>query len=468
VTQREVPVLRFVDLQPLPTHADLLTDFYRTLYVAEFPDANERESLANMQRYLADDGAFGNAYLVTLVYDGKDVVAACVADYFRSSQCGAIEFLVVSSARRRDGLGTRLARHIEDRMRAAAAARGQTLALVMAEVNDPYKRSNTPDNVDTFERLRFWHGLGYRRLPFPYVQPALSDAQGPVRNLLLTALPADATYARTVEARVVDRFLRDYLTYAMRFDDPETTAEFVAMVTFLTRTPALELQSLLEYLGEDPARPMDVHELATPDDPDREPLLQLYDRAFPETALRVDPDRFVALLQNGAGPGTQYHLWSIRGHAGDAISGIASFFGLPHAGFGGYVAFEPPLKGTHRLRLLIARIERRLIGDSESTRGWFVECAKSDAVAALSACGFYEVALTYRAPAPRDAQPIRLLYKEYGATFEPPTLSRDTFVAVIGEIARFVYGTADEANVTAVVRDAAALSSDAIPFEPVT
>ena len=58
--------LRTLDLTA--TGGDQLTRFYRELYVAEFPEADERESLENMLAYLrSGDGS--NAYLVTLVLD---------------------------------------------------------------------------------------------------------------------------------------------------------------------------------------------------------------------------------------------------------------------------------------------------------------------------------------------------------------------------------------------------------------
>ena len=235
---------RFVDLTPSKRDVERLVAFYEGLYVAEFPDPDEREALANMVRYLETDGAHGNAYVVTLVYDGESVVAGAVADYFVRSSCGAIEFLTVAPHARGHGLGAHLTRHVERRMADAAAERARALALVMAEMNDPLVRTNVPDSFDPFERLRFWQRLGYRRTGFPYVQPALSPAQSPVTSLLLAAKPVDPAPAQTVPATLVIAFLRDYLTYAMRFDDPATSPEFVAMNAYLERHPAVPLTSL--------------------------------------------------------------------------------------------------------------------------------------------------------------------------------------------------------------------------------
>ena len=236
--------VRFVDLDATEKSADLLAQFYGALYTAEFPDPNERESLANMVGYLAHDGAFGNAYLVTIMLAGERIVGGSVADYFVRSNCGAIEFLVVERSRRRRGFGARLTRHTEERIASAAAARARSVQFVMAEINDPLKRSATPDNVDPFERVQFWAKLHYRRASFPYVQPPLSDQQAAVTNLLLGVRPIEAPDAAAMPAATIEAFLRDYLIYAMRIDVPEDTPEFAAMKRYLDDHATISLVAL--------------------------------------------------------------------------------------------------------------------------------------------------------------------------------------------------------------------------------
>lgn len=429
--------LRVVDLSA--ADGVLLERFYRELYVAEFPVADERESLANMLAYLrsADET---NAYLVTLSFDGDRIVGGCVADYFRPSSCGVIEFLVVDPRLRGAGIGSDLTAHVERRMHAAASARGKTLALVFAEINDPFKRATTPDNVDPFTRLTFWARHDYRRLAFPYRQPALSCEQEPVENLLLAAKSYDDVFGNAVPAERLAAFLRDYLIYAMRIAEPAASPQFAEMAAFLAGHETIALEDLRAYVGDDPARPFEVHPIALVRDPDFAAAMRVYRRAFPDRRLAVAEDVFASLLL-APRPDMTYHLWALRAASGAAVAGMASFFGLAHAGFGGYAALEGALRGTGRLRPLLARQERRLAVDSTTTRGWYIEC-EPDVAPIFEHCGFYRVALPYRQPilADANAPPLSLLYKEFGASETPPRVDVATFRASLDDIAMAVYG----------------------------
>ena len=466
MTASAIGSYRFVDLSPEKRDAELLSRFYETLYVGEFPDPDERESLANMLHYLERRGEHGNDYIVTLLCDGDDIVGGSICDYFVRSNCGAIEFLTVKPSERGRGMASALARHVQQRMAAAAQTRGFSLAFVMAEMNDPFKRSRVTDNVEPFGRLRFWHQLGYRRTAFPYVQPALSLEQSPVTNLLLAAKPVDPALASSIPAARVIAFLRDYLIYAMRFDDPSSSPEFVTMCAYLERRPAISLVPFDTYVGDDPQRPFEVRAVEHAGHPDFAPAMELYRRAFSNPALAVGDGAFATLLAHGV-EGGRYHLWALRARDGAHVRGMASFFALPSAGFGGYVAFEPPLLHAGRLRPLIARIERQFVSDGTVATGWYVESA-GDAVAAFTHCGFTPLALDYRQPA--GGPPLRLLYKEFGTPFAPPALAKTALRRALREIARGVYGIDPPGAVPAfaeIARSVDELPGDAVPFEVV-
>ena len=455
---------RFVDLAPGARDAELLARFYETLYVAEFPDPDERESLMNMLGYLEHDGANGNAYVVTLLYDGEALAGGSICDYFVRSNCGAIEFLTVAPAARGRGLGSALAGHVQRRMAAAAEARGRSLAFVMAEMNDPFKRSRTPDNLDPFGRLCFWHQLGYRRTGFPYVQPALSPEQSPVRNLLLAALPVRDPAARSMEAAHVAAFLRDYLIYAMRFDDPRSSAEFRAMQSYLCARDTIPLGPFDAYIGASAESPLVVSPVEHANDPALAETMAVYRRAFGDSDLAVAEPVFASLLSRRR-DAVRYHLWSLRPPEGGPVCGLASFFALPCAGFGGYVALEPPLLHTGRLATLIARIERTLIADAPAAQGWYIECAGDAVAACFMRSGFRPIALPYRQPP--DGPSLTLLYKEFGASYEPAHLTAASFLAAQRAIVRAVYGldSPDDApSFVELARTVAALGAETITF----
>jgi GNAT superfamily N-acetyltransferase len=429
--------MRFVDLAK--GDGLLLRRFYAELYVGEFPDRNERESLDNMLAYLERGNGEANGYLVTLLLDGDQILAGCVADYFGRSSCGAIEFLVVADSRRGAGLGVRLAERIEERMRRKARELRRELALVFAEINDPFKRSATPDNVDPFLRLGFWKRLGYRHAAFPYRQPALSAEQACVENLLLAAKPAIADGDRQVSAALIELFLRDYLTFAMRIGDPGSQPEFVVMADYLAAHDRIPLKGLDAYIGEDPARSVDVRRIGSPSEADFQAVMNVYRNAFFDPELAVPDESFTARLAAGDA-GSTYHLWALRATAGGDVSGMVSFFGLPAAGFGGYLVLAGALRGSGRLRTLLARIERALVGDCASTHGWYIEC-ETHVAPVFEHCGFFRIGLPYRQPAlvGESAVPLNLLYKNFGESYGPPRLRKEEFVAAMGGIGSAIY-----------------------------
>ena len=69
--------MQFRELSAAPDDLILLRRFYQDVYVFEFPDADERESLENMERYLElkRQGWYGeNSYHVVLVLDTDGTV----------------------------------------------------------------------------------------------------------------------------------------------------------------------------------------------------------------------------------------------------------------------------------------------------------------------------------------------------------------------------------------------------------
>ena len=296
--------------------------------------------------------------------------------------------------------------------------------------------------MDPFARLRIWSDWGFQKLDFPYVQPALSPEQSPVTSMLLAWKPM-ATAGRGVPAATVKQVVHEYLRWAMRIEHPDRSAEFGAMARHLDARGEVALLPLDRYVGHDSARPFLVHEITAADDGDLPELRALFRASFPDRATAVDD----AAL--GAGPASTsrrgadhaYHLWSLRPSADAPAAGLASFFTLSGVGFGGYVALGPPLRGTGRLPLVLARIEAQMVRDDLGATGWYVECG-DDVVAPFRRAGFHELAVTYRQPPLRPGGPapvLHLLYKRFGREYEAPVLDRGAFLGAMRQIYRVVY-----------------------------
>ncbi len=248
------PVLR--ELSDSEADAAILRSFYNTVYVREFPNPDERESLENMESYLRERkpaGWYGkNNYHIVVAELGGGAAALCVADYVAAANVGIIEFLVVAPELRGRGIGQLMLDHVEALGEAdARRAHGSGLRGIVAEMNDPFRTAPAADTMDPFDRAALWHRWGFRLIDMPYVQPALSEGQSAVECLMLLGKPLlppfDAWPAADVQA-----VIRDYLIYAMRFEDPRASPEFLAMERWLGKRTTVPLRSLGAAVGREP------------------------------------------------------------------------------------------------------------------------------------------------------------------------------------------------------------------------
>jgi len=443
-------VNRFREIEDSTDDRRILDGFYDDLYVAEFPDRNERESLDNIRRYLGlkSRGWYGkNNYHVIVAHGEKGATAGSISDFLAEPNAGVIEFLVVGRASRGSGAGKRLLDRTEKQLvDDAARTLGRELDCIVAEMNDPFRPSQTADNLDPFLRATIWDKWGYRRLDFPYVQPALSRNQSPVPNLMLIIKVLGPNSERSVPAQNVKLIIHEYMRWAMRIDDPETSPVFRKMSEHLDRIAEVPTPPLGAYVGRDPARPLAIRDLADAADRDLDGVLDVYKTAFPGGPTDIDPAALrQALSFRGRRPGN-YHLWAIRTAAQSAIEGVASFFTFARAGFGGYIALVGSLRGSGRFPLLLARIEEQMIRDRTGASGWFIECDPRQE-ALFRRFGFVCVDCIYRQPPlrssspyePGDAPPLLLMYKSFGRNYDPPVVGRDDFLSMLGDIYRAVY-----------------------------
>ncbi|MFE3029382.1 GNAT family N-acetyltransferase [Nocardia tengchongensis] len=432
-----------------PEDLDLLRRFYAECYEAAFPDPDERESLANMESYLAlkEKGWYGpNNYHIVIASKGDGIVGGSVCDYLAEPNAGVIEYLLVQPGFRGSGLGSGLLAMIEDLCRAdAAQVGGRELDWLVAETEDPFRNAVPTEGFDPFTRARVMDSLGFRILDFDYVQPALSAEQEPADNLLLIAR-AVASAREAISTEVVLGIVAEYMRWAMRIDRPEENKEFLQMAGALSGRGSIPLCDFGEYLGWDAE--LRVVDVVDPHGTDLAAAITVYESAYTERETAWPSDVFRTAVRDRsarAESGYQYHLWAIHYPADESCDGMASFVTMPSAGFGGYLAFTPPLRSSGRLHRIIARIEEQMIRDNPDARGWYVECGSDLSREIFSKAGFFGIDAGYEQPATSSSGsrtpplPLPLLYKPFGRVHQPPTLARATFLRTITEIYWAVY-----------------------------
>ncbi|WP_051385661.1 GNAT family N-acetyltransferase [Actinokineospora inagensis] len=424
--------IEFHDLTYGPQDLARLTAFYHDHYEKEFPDPDERESLENMVEYLRlrEEGWYGpNSYHIVLAVRDGSPVGCSVSDYLSEPNVGVIEFLMVLPDARRGGTGRALLTETERLLdKDARAGKGIPLGHVIAEVNDPRAPSDVADNLDPVARVLIWGRWGYRGLDFPYVQPALSEGQEPVTNLLL--IVKSFPQADVVESDTVRAAVHEYLRWAMRIDDPGSSPEYQDMATYLREVAHVPTLSLSAYVGLD--SPLRVYDVAGPHDPQLPAVLACYRKAFDGSELAVDEPEFDRALTEVTG----YHLWGLLYEDGDVVEGMASLFTLETAGLCGYVTLDGQLRG--QFRALVARVECQFLRDSPTARGWYVELGMETEPGPFRAVGFAELAVDYRIP--RVDAPVRLLYKPFGRQYGPVRLPASEVQRTLARIATVVYG----------------------------
>lgn len=444
------------DLTDSPADLELLTRFYSELYVANFPDADERESLANMQRYLTlkREGWYGrNNYHIALLMDEGHVVAASVSDYFANVNFGVIEFILVDEGRRGCGFGrgiheATLALLHNDARRTGKAG----LDANIIELNDPFRVPANRDNFDPFSRAMAWSGWGYGRLRFGYVQPSLSPEQKPVDCLILAAKTFAPELAQSLPSERVRHFLEAYLVWAMRIPVPKDNSTFRSMAKHLAAVDRVEIEPLANYVGRSASPALDVREATDPADANFVGATAVYARAFPPGPSTVDPSTFArSLSRMRERKHHHYHFWALAETPAAPVHGMAAFFVMPSFGFGGYIALEAPLAGGGLSRVLLKRMEERMIRDEPDVREWYIECDPNSVQQRIfEHLGFVAVPARYHQPRlgssgdGTDLGPeLILMRKGLGEEFDRRSISRRRLSAVLRSILKVVYRVSD-------------------------
>ncbi len=436
---------------------DLLEQFYNSLYVTEFPDPDERESLENMINYikLKEDGWYqkNNYHILLFFYDGIPVpVSGAIIDYLADTNVGIIEFFVVSASHRKTGLGKKLLHWIEKTLDKDSQHAGcERSDYIIAEMNDPFKTYEVADSLDPFLRSMIWNRWGFKRICFPYVQPSLSPAQHPVECLLLLCKPGNTINQDKISASTLIKAIHGYVKWAMRIDESSTNPDCQKMFGFLSLKTMIELQSLSTYIADKSCQQLSYSELSNETLENLDMALEVYCQSFSNTQTGLSKELFKNFfIDCHNNPKLfDYHFLAIKSQNCDSPKGIASFFSFPKFGFCGYLAFAPPIKGKGHLTEVIKIIERTMLMDNKKVSGWFAECDPTDDVAPIfKKRGFYELDVRYKQPpllgmpaySFEQAPILQLIYKELGENFAPPQLKIKDFLDALILIFSEVYG----------------------------
>jgi GNAT superfamily N-acetyltransferase len=435
----------------------LLAQIHNTFYIKEFPLADERESLENMENCLTlkSEGWYcSNNYHILVVSRDSRPVGVSISDYLAEPDAGVIEFLVVEKQERRNGIGRQLLDWTEDVLKGDAARRRRSLEWIIAEIDDPYKSLGLHESLDPFSRCEIWGRWGYHKVRFPYVQPALDTDKKVVENLLLATKSLSSVCSDSIRGGWIDLAVREYMRWAMRISEPEDNLDYRKMRDFLRKAGFIPVIPLDRYVGKRNPDCLQIEEVNIRNESVLKDTLEIYTSAFIGGPMHVLTQEFFEFLQKSEKNSTpySYHLWCMRTGVLPHPSGMASFFTLPGAGFGGYIAFPPAMRGQGRFPEALSLVERQMIRDGRGARGLYLECDPEDkSLPIFKRMGYHEVDITYRQPPLAsksdyqiDRAPIlHLMYKEFGEMYTRPRISTSDFLSAVSWIFRVIYNVTD-------------------------
>jgi GNAT superfamily N-acetyltransferase len=231
--------------------------FHRGTYTDAFPDADERESMKNMWKYLKlkRDGWYGknNYHIVLAKMDGR-TVAGRIFDYLDRPNVGVAEFRCVAPAFQKQGVGKRLWDHTDNLLIQDAIRAGhETCDYVVGEINDPLtyvSKSGLEGKEKNLGRMQSYAKNGWCVLDFTYMQPALSHDQEAVPGLkLILRVPLNAHIVPdSVSPSLVKDIVHEYMRLAMRIDDPKQNQTYKEMAAELDKMEAVRCIPMSQYV----------------------------------------------------------------------------------------------------------------------------------------------------------------------------------------------------------------------------
>ncbi|MFH1786113.1 MAG: GNAT family N-acetyltransferase [archaeon] len=218
--------------------SDLLTEFFNSVYVAAFPDENERESLEffienlkmrsepekkikvikNVFHPLEEEAPAKKRFHVLVAMHQKRVVGGVVFDFMGCDEdiCfGTVWWTVVRPEYRCHGIGTKLTENAIKVLKKDAKTLGyENFDGLIGEINNPEKMTHEElkcDTMDAHERISFWRHRGYRLIKgFDYVQ-LTSDPESYVEYCDLYVIPL--TGGEWVEGKIRARDLLSIVSH---------------------------------------------------------------------------------------------------------------------------------------------------------------------------------------------------------------------------------------------------------------
>ena len=228
----------------------LLGRFYCELYMIEFPDEDERESLENIIAQGRRMHPIKECeYHCVIATKGNSIVGGILGDYFAECNSSAIEFVVVNSKERGLHIGTHLINRFIDFCNNDANisnSENRSIDYCFFECENPNKVDESiKDNC--IKRLHFWHKKSALRIDFDYIQTSLEESKQAIDYLYLNVIiiNQDKFNKKTISKEKLMSFIGCYFKYAFDKVDYENNKEYKIMMNTNEKKEVINLLQLV-------------------------------------------------------------------------------------------------------------------------------------------------------------------------------------------------------------------------------
>ena len=177
---------------------------------------------------------------ICVAVHGGEVVGTTEYRYNSEMNVAMTDFTIIGKEGL--GIGRFLARNREADLIKMAAAKGQKIKGMFAEIYDPYKALDHSFGgtkvMDPFVRREVLSHLGYQRLDFNYVHPSWQNNGEAVANLDFCFLPFEEVLTG-LEGKFIAKFLKDY--YQVLSNKPPKWQEMITELEQRQLVPLVEL-----------------------------------------------------------------------------------------------------------------------------------------------------------------------------------------------------------------------------------
>lgn len=219
-----------------------LINFYTKIYLVNFPDDNERESLENLLIYLRNNKNedIYKYHIVIEKYRNK-IIGGAIFDYYIKNNYGIIEYITIDKQYQSQGYGELLYNYICNILNKDSNKYNKKMYdYIFGEIK-------TIDNnyiITDKKYIHFWNKYNFKRINIHYIQPPLSRNKESVNNLCLIVVSPNIDI-KNISVKLLKNVIYEYFKYSIGIEDPKETKEYKFIEKELSNNDRIEVNKII-------------------------------------------------------------------------------------------------------------------------------------------------------------------------------------------------------------------------------